>query len=371
MYKKWVSTFLIMMFTGFILIGCWDSGEIEQLNNLSLVIVDYKEEAYSFYVEVANVLGGSSAETGKEAYSILIATDESLIGTRDELNRRSDNPIYLGASRAVIFSQNMAENGIEEYVNRIRGEENYRKSVLLLTTSTDPLEFIKDKPENASSVGDSVDNTLEGMVDIGQTITMTVGDVLQILELEDVGFLLPKMDIETNEKTMSGYSVFKEAKCIGVIPAKKRKGVVYLLGKKPQFYYEIYDNQNHYIINVVLKKKSIKPTLNKDQVTFDIDMTFECQIQYMGKMIPISKEQQKQLSQKLTDMVEEDIKTAIKESQRTYRSDYLEFYKYFRVHYLSEFKQLDWETTYAQANIKIKVNADLEESPAFEFIKKE
>lgn len=371
MLKKYNRFLMLLLIIELILTGCWDSGEIEKLNNLSLVIVDYNEGEYSFYAELANVLGSSKIEIARADYTILTATESSLIDTRDDLNRRSDHPIYLGASRAVIFTGNMAEIGLEEYINRIRAESDYRKTILLLTTQTDPLKIIQQEPENARSVGDSIEGTLENLKEMGQGFSVSVGDVLQKLALENVGFLLPQVDVKGQENTITGYTIFKQAKCIGFIPASERKGIIYLLGEKPEFYYEVYDDDNHYIINVARDKKRIKSSFVNEQVSFEVEMAFKCEIQYMGKMTQLSKEQQKEVTDKLKDKIEDDITKTILESQRTYRCDYLEFYKHFKIDYLNEFKQMNWEDKYTQAKIKVKIHAELVDTAGLEYFKKE
>ncbi|MBC7959338.1 MAG: Ger(x)C family spore germination protein [Vallitaleaceae bacterium] len=356
MVNKCIRCFIKVLFMAFLLTGCWDSEDIEKKNNISLVIVDFQEEQYRFYVEIANVYSGN-AQSNKVGYSVLEAAGDSLVEARDELNRRCDFPIFLGATRAVVVTQRMAENGIEEYVNRLRADVEYRKSVSICTSPTEPLMIISDQPENDRSIGDAIQHTLDNQSKEGQTFTINVGDVLRTIALENVGFLIPQMSIDKGENTLTGYSVFKDARCIGTIPIKERKGIMYFLCSEPQFYYELYDEANHYIFEVVLKKKSIKAMFEEGQVTFKIDMSFEYKLHYMDKKTTVTEEQLKLLSQKLTEAVEEDLLATIKDSQNTYGCDYLGFYKYFRASYLSEFKKMNWEEKYKQAEMKLNVEA--------------
>lgn len=360
MRNKCFTRLTMVVVMSLFLSGCWDSGDIERQENVSLTLVDFKEEQYHFYVEVANVLGGNNQDNnGVVSYSLLTASGDSLIEARDDANRRSNHTIYLGATRAVIFTQRLAEKGIEEYINRIRGQTNYRKSVLLVTSPTDPIKLMSSKPENNLSVGDAINDALWDLGKEGQSIIVDVGEVLQILALENVGFLIPQMSLEEDEMTLTGYSVFKNSKCMGTIPAEERKGVLYLLLNKPQFYYQIYDGNDHFICTVEMKKKRIKPIFKDGEISFEIDMSFQSKIQYMGKMIKVTKEKQKQLSQQLTQMIEDDIIKVLKDSQETYRCDYLGFYRYFRAEYLSEFKEMNWEDQYAQAEMKVRIDTKI------------
>jgi len=240
-----------------------------------------------------------------------------------------------------------------------------------LTSPTEPFLLISDETENDRSVGDAIEHTLENQKNEGQTVVVTVGDVLQIIALENVGFLLPQISSEEEENTLTGYTVFKDAKRIGTIPAEERKGIAYFLCSNPAFYYETKDENNHFIFNVVMVKKNIKPLYKDNQITFEIDMSFECELLYMNKITTITKEQQKHLSEELTKMIEDDVISAIKDSQRTYRTDYLGFYKYFRAKFLKEFKEMNWEEKYTQAEIKVKVKAKIEGGQGVDFNEKE
>jgi spore germination protein KC len=351
------------------LTGCWDSVSIEKKNIVTLVVVDYEkeQEKYKFYLELANIMGKPGiGKANPPSYSLLMAQGDSLIKARDAVNRKSDNQIFLAAVRAVVFSKGMAQKGIEEYLNRMKGNVDYRKSLDMVTSSTSPINLISDIPENDASVGDAIEDTLKDQMLLGNSFHVTAGDVMQAIADRKVGFLLPEINNLEDETSLTGYSVFKDAKAIGVIPAAERNGIVFFLAPNPAFFYEVaYKGKNLKIISS-LKSKKIEPLLKKDQLTFSIDMTFDGQIEYIDKLFPITVKDKELISKKLGELIKEDLMKTLQVSQKKYRCDYLHFYKYFRAYKQSKFKTVDWEQMYADSIMKVRVKASIKGAQALD-----
>ena len=343
-----------------ILTGCWDASSIEKKDIVTMFIVDYKDGKYIYYDEIANIMGKSAAGESKSlSYSTLRSEGNTLVEARDDLNRRCDNQIFNSSTRAVVFTRRMAQNGIEEYLNRMRGSTDYRKSLDLVTTSTLPEKVIKDTPENDASVGDSIEHTLKDLVSLGTSFHVSLGDILQVIADKKAGFLLTEINVKEENNTLTGYSVFKDSKYIGVIPANERKGVVFFLASDPKFFYEVNYKGRTLQIMTYLKNKQIKPLLENGQLTFIINMTFDGQINYMDQLFSIVDEDKEEITKKLEKLVKEDIVKTLQVSQEEYRCDYLHFYKYFRAYNQSKFKTVDWEQMYADAVMDVSIKASI------------
>ncbi|MDO8685300.1 MAG: Ger(x)C family spore germination protein [Clostridiales bacterium] len=339
--------------------GCWDAINIEEHNIVTLFILDYENGNYIYYTEIANIMGSSSAGEAKTnlTFSTLRGKGKTFVEAKDDLLRRSDNQIFRRATRVVVFTKRMAENGIEEYLNRMRNNQDYRKSLYLVTTLTSPEQVIKDTPENDASVGDAIENTLKDQEKMGNSFCVSAGNILQVIADKKAGFLLPEINIEEEENTLTGYSVFKDTKYIGLIPVKERKGLVFFLTSDPQFFYEVNYKGKKLQIMTGLTNKKIKPTLEKEKLTFVINLTFEGEIHYMDQLFSIDDQEKEEITQKLEALVKEDIIKTLQVSQKEYRCDYLHFYKYFRAYNQSKFKTVNWEQMYSEAIMDVSIRA--------------
>ena len=367
MSKNKLKVLAVVIILTNLLTGCWDTSNIEDKNIVTMFIVDYEDGKYVFYDEIANINGTSgSGDSKTPVYSILRAEGKTFIEARDDLNRRCDNEIFNGATRAVVFTKIMAQKGIEEYLNRMRGNADYRKTLDLVTTSTSAEKVIKDKPENSASLGDAIENTLKEQNTLGNSFHVSAGDILQVISDKKAGFLLPEINLVDEENTLTGYSVFKDAKYIGLIPADQRKGVVYLMAPKSKFYYEVNYKGRKIQIMCRIKSKKINPQFDKKQLTFKIGMVFDAQICYMDELVQFDENDKEEMSKKLKELIKKDIADALYVSQKEYRCDYLLFYKYFRAYNQSKFKTVDWEEMYANAFMDLSVKVTISSAEALD-----
>jgi spore germination protein KC len=351
-----IPLFLAMIF----LTGCWDDSSIEDKNILSTVIVDYVDNKYLFLVEIFNIKSlKENKENSKPKISTLQGSGETLIETRYDLNRRSDHELFLGAVKIVVFTKTFAQIGIEEYINRMRTDFTYRKSVNLAITQNEPKKLLMDIPENSATIGDAIDSTLKKEAKLGNSFLTNIGDVLEIIAIKKVGFLIPEINTEEEEPTLTGYGVFKDAKYIGAISSKDSKGIVYFLNSKPSFFYTINYNDKKIIINSKLLDRKIKSNLINNEVSFDISMKFESEINYMDKHSHIKDEEIKEIEAVLENKIKDDIIKAIELSQKTYKCDYLNFYKYFRAENRFYFKSANWDEIYSNAKMNITIKAPI------------
>lgn len=344
------------------LTGCWDLVEINELILITLVGVDRIDNNVSFVLEYKpprSQTGKTENNGGGKTSQIVEGTGYSLSDARTDYLRKSNNDTFLGAIRGIVFSESFAENGIEEYMNRVRGIAEYRKTVGLYTTNTKLDKLFDAKELNTDNVGldiESLSNQLfkNGLID--KTTTLMI---LEASTVQNTGYPLTHLDIVNKKIEVSGYSVFKNNKKIGFIPIDKVKGFNYLIMKKPQGEYSL-DFMGMLIgVSTRLKKRNIKVYYSNEKITFDIKISIGCEILQRSETISIDNEKMKDLEEKIADKVKEDIVDAIETSQIKYGCDYLYLYKYFRAKYNSDFRSMNWNEEYKDAEFNIDVKAKM------------
>lgn len=348
-----------------LLTACWDSKDIEKKNILTALIIDNKNNEYSYYIEVANPSGKTTPKDEShisQDFSILMSNGSTFSKARDNYNRKSVKELFLGAGRILIFTDRMSKEGIEEYINRLRGQVDYRKSILIATTDEEPEKFLKIETENAASLGFAIESNLNTLVEDGTSFTVNIGDILQIVSVGKPGFLMPNLSMADRKVLFTGYSVFNNNKKIGQLSAQDRNGVVFLLNNKSKFYYDIFQANRKYTARVILKDKNIETNYINDQLVFNLHMKFNVIISLVDKMAPISSEDYNSISKKVEELTKKQIEQAIYISQNKYNCDYLNFYKYFRIYYPKEFEKADWNKLYSNAVINVSTNANIVES---------
>lgn len=360
-----ISKIVIMILCLLLLTGCWDSTDIEKKDIVTGLIVDIKNEKYYYYSEIFNISGQGIHENEKQkgqSFNTLIAKGKTFVEARDDVNRKTVKGAFLGAERVLMFTDRMAKVGIEEYINRLRGEADYRKSVSVAATNTDPEKFFQIDPENTASIGFAIESDLNSLVQDGTSFPVNVGDILQIMAVKKVGFLLPDVNIRENRIQITEYSVFKNEKKIGEIPALSRKGVVFLLNNNSKFYYNISYLGRNYSVLVILKDKNIKPVYINNQLVLNVNLKFNAVISIVDKMEPINQEDYILIAKQIEKITKKQIEQTIDTSQHKFKCDYLNFYKYYRINYYEEFKKTDWSEVYSKAYVKVNTHVNIVES---------
>ena len=326
---------------------------------------DYQDDQYHFFGEVANLAGQSQKSgdggQGNISFSIIQASGATYIEARDNLNRKSSKPVYLGALKVMIFTDRLASQGVEEYLNRSRTQRNTRKSLKIITTTDEPKDLLSAEPDNASSVGLAIDNMQENMMKEGSSFYVNIGDLLETLAVKKVGFLIPEMSAGDSSITLTGYTVFQNAKKVGFISPDERRGVVFFLNPRGRFEYEVVLDSNRYGLDVTLKNKKINTQYSDGKLTIQVQLSFKAALNYMAVMQPVTKADRDSLQRLLEEAVRQDIVQALETSQG-YAVDYLGIYRYFRAQHNSAFKTIDWEQVYSGAETHVTADVTIAHS---------
>jgi Ger(x)C family germination protein len=362
MLAKYKRLFIMLISVFFILTACWDSRDIQEKDIATAVITDYDNGVYSFLVEIANIRGSKKSNGGGESsnkFDVIKSQGSSFPSARYSLDRKADSPLFLGATRAIVVTDRLAEHGIEEYINRIRGTTDYRQTIDVVTTSSSPEDIFKVQPENDISAGFAIEDTLETIRNNGQGIHVNVGNVLQALTVKKVGFLLSQINAEGGEIMLTGYSIFKDTKMVGHIPAEENKGLIYLLSPHAKFIYDVEYKDNKLAIETTLKKHKVIPYYDQNNLKFKIHLEFEGQILYMSKLSPVSDELKNKYEEVLRDLIYKDVSSTLEKAQKRFECDYLEFYKHFRIYYPQAFKTIKWNEAFSQADMEIDIKVEV------------
>ncbi len=329
-------------------------------------MVDYQDGEYHFYGEVADLGGqsrrGGAGGQGNLNFSIIKASGETYTQARDDLNRKSSRPVYLGALKVLIFTDRLAFQGVEEYLNRSRTQRNTRKSLKIITSADEPEDLLNAGLDNGSSVGLAIDNIQDNLMKEGSSFFVDIGDLLEALAVKKVGFLIPAMAVVDSHITLTGYTVFENAKKVGFIPQNERRGVVFFLNPQGSFHYEVTLNSKRYELDVTLNNKKITTLYAGEELMIQIQMGFKAVLNYGATAQPLTIADREALEDLLEEAVLDDILQALDTSQKEYALDYLGIYRHFRAQHNSAFQTIDWKQAYSDAATEVTTDVTLVQS---------
>ncbi len=356
---------LVIIISLFLLTGCWD---YEDVNNKCIVIslgVDCVNDMIEFTGEIAKIKASSKKADEKaqaaEVYKML-SYGKTFEEARIHYDAENPYPVFLGATRVVVFGTDFAKKCVEPYLNRVDSLYDYRKTLLTVVSREPAKEIFDLKVEKDISVGFLIEDILNHLSKKGEALYPNVGELLSEIASGNTCYILPYIGIEQNAIEYLGLVVMKESKLIGIIDIKDTDGILYLLSKKPILSEGIPSNKNEnniYSFRTIPKKRKIEASYEDEKVVININLDLTAELSYQYYMEKISDDEIKNLEKKISEKVKNSIASAIKKAQVELKCDYFNFKKHFKVKYPKIFEKIDWEEKFTEAEVNVNVKTKM------------
>lgn len=362
MFKNRCKLVAMLLLISFMLTGCWDAADVSSLNLSTMVILDRKGDELSFIVEIAKISPASKSGEGggggkKQTY--LIGSGKNLAEARQALDMQMDKPLFLGTVRALIITERAAANDLAEYLFRLRENQEYRQKVNIAIIQDDPQVLIEAENEADQPVGFVIDDTIHTGQKNGHTCAVMTEKYVNDI-LAKTGFIIQHIGLVDKQIKLDGYSVFRDAKLVGFIPMEGSRGLSYMLSDQPIWVYRLPCDEDFITAEVKLGRRKIKSTYQNGRIGFQVQLDFKATIQYKSdvSLFPLNEQNLQRYSEDLNQVLAQEIRAAIEQSQNQFQSDYLNFEEVFRLAYPDEFERMDWLAEYPKAEIEVSTSID-------------
>lgn len=251
--------YLVYLFLLLNIAGC---GEVKLLEKVGLTtLIGYDLGNANDITTTAIVRQVSSDFESK--ITILTAESETSQGTRIELNRISSKKIMAGQMRVVLFSEELAEQGISYYIETLMKNSEISGNVLLAVVEGQTQSLLEYEYDNIVDIGDHIYKQLEQNIKGEQMISSTLHEVGYDHYSIGKEIALPIVTRNKEQIEISGIALFKEGKMVGTVSAKD------------SFYVKlIRDNYNIGKLELSIDGENLPSSLNKNS-TDKIDLVFD------------------------------------------------------------------------------------------------
>lgn len=352
----------MLLLIPFLLTGCWDAANISDLNLCTMVIMDRRGDEHSFTVEVPKISpagesGGGGGGGEKQTY--LTGSGPNFAEARDDLDMQMDKPLFLGTVRTLVITENAAANDLAEYLFRLRENQEYRQKVNIVVTKEEPKVLTEFKNETDQPAGFIIDDSVSTAEELNHTCAATTEKFINDI-LAKRGFAIQHIGLKDKQITLDGYSIFRDAKLVGFVPIEGSRGMTYLLSDHPVWVYRLPGDGGFITAEVELSRREILPSYRDGQIKFQVQLTFKATIQYKSdvSLFPLNDQNIQKYSGALNQVLAQEVRATIDDSQKLFQSDYLKFGKVFRLSYPDEFERMDWAAEYLKAIIVTSVSVE-------------
>ncbi|MFA5410063.1 MAG: Ger(x)C family spore germination protein, partial [Bacilli bacterium] len=294
---KWFKLIFLIV-TVFILTGCWNYRELEDLAIVGAIGVDKGDNGYAISVEVLNAKKVASSTTSSsgsdETPSVVYEAEGKTI--REALNRiilEAPKKLYIGHMNLLVISEAIAKDGLYSITDFFMRDVESRKifpivvvrntkaSVVLKTIK--PLETVTSSNIEASLTATSsvssivsnrlFDEVLTSLYQEGRHPTVSAIEVVNPTEEGETNDNLSSTEAKTTVKII-GSSVFKNDKLVGYLNTEESLGYTIIRNKVESLTISFSCDSNNYG-NVVVDGLStnLKVNIDKNKPVANINVT--------------------------------------------------------------------------------------------------
>lgn len=263
-----IGLMLIIICFPFLLTGCWDRTEINDLAIVTATGVDKGDKhkyQFSLQVPLPSSLGGPGSSgggggtSGEGPFLLARGTGRNLQQGIEDIQARISRKLYFSHRRVLIIGENLAKEGIMPTLNAVFTQPQSRLSTFVIISKGDAVKLLETQPrmEQYSS------EALREMANAN--INMTVLDAFQDMERPGKDLVIPlaehtdlmKEKKNGKEVEMKRFALFKGDKLSFVTNSRESLGVLWLLErmKKKSLTFSVNGNDD---ISVQINDNQVK-----------------------------------------------------------------------------------------------------------------
>ena len=332
---------ILILFCLFMVTGCFDYRELNDINIINSIGVDYVNDEYVVYFET--IKNKKSESAANISTSIVKAQDKVFAKAINKAINNAGKSVYLKHVKLLIIGEDLAEKGISDIVDYLVREISLSTSFFTIVAK-EPKKILK-----ASNNGDAISNiivdTIKSNMDADTLDNIDI--IASNLYNDKLDITLPYVKISGKNVDLENIGYFKKDKMMGQY---NNRIFNFLMLKSKNIEFENKGN----ILSIYDKKITYK--VKKEKIIINVSG--------LGKVKKINedidlkkKESYEELEEEINKAIYDEIKEFI-EVTRNDEADVLGFRNLYYKKYQKNINNINYEIN---TNIKISKNGAIYE----------
>lgn len=220
-------------------IGCWDHRELNTLAIVSSLGIDKAEEPSKIQITAQIIKPGEmkagEGGGGKKPYWNITTTGETVSDTIREFTHESNRKLYLSHNQTLIFSQDIAKEGVKKYVDFFVRESESRALAKILVSKGKANELLDLETELEKIPGRNISQLVEESVATSESSAVNMQEFLARLMSKTTAPIASVIEVSNQGKQkiarLSGTAVFKTDKLVGYLNKTETRGLLWVINK--------------------------------------------------------------------------------------------------------------------------------------------
>ncbi|MGE7114972.1 Ger(x)C family spore germination protein [Lysinibacillus sp. NPDC047702] len=329
MNKRSLSSLSLLVMSTLLLSGCWDVTEPQRMYYINAIGVDFKDNQYEVYMQILNLDAVAKSEQPNPDVTpseVGFAKGRTIEEAIYKLYRASDQQIFWGHMRYLIFSENALKNerSIPVMDTFIRFRET-RYHIWVYSTKDPIKEILLITPIlkgtlTSSKLSNPINTTEQESFILPQNLREIMIGLNEPNHEVSIPYVTIKKDWETSikseqETTFSGVGVLSKDGLKGFIKDSAARGNQWMHNKtnRGEVTFKLESDERDFLtVDIDKLNVSVKPIVkSKNQVTFDIEIKLNATLNgFKGKVVShqIREDIIKQVKKEVMETYEEGLK---------------------------------------------------------------
>ncbi|MCT4509835.1 MAG: Ger(x)C family spore germination protein [Tepidibacter sp.] len=364
--------FFMIPISMFILSGCWNYREINDVNIINGAAVDFFEEKdeYVLSVEVIKPLAGQDFKLEAD---IVSEKGKSIFDAVRNMVVHSGKKGYWPHAKVFIISKEIAKKGVIEVIDFINRDAEVRSDIwLLISEGKTAKEILESETKLHSTISAHLEDKLKNKDSVSKFEAIELHQFLKDLAAEGISCTIPiaRITVKENEKVpeIFGMGVFKKDKLVGYIDGNETMSMMLVKDqlKAGVFVVEKVDNSDTSCALEIFKTKTkINPVIKDGDITMKIDSKLDVGIgEILGEEDLISEPGRNKLKTQAEEVVKKEVLKTIKKVQKEYGSDIFGFGNTIYRKKPNEWKIIkdDWDNIFPNVRVDMNVEVNIKGS---------
>ncbi|MGE7877951.1 Ger(x)C family spore germination protein [Peribacillus muralis] len=295
---------LVSLFIGMSLLtltGCWDTKDIQDIQYISAMGIDYRNGQYDIYVQVTSFAGVAKQESMEPKPTpvwVAKGSGKTINAAMNDIYKRSNQYVYWAHVQLIIFSENLLKHGLDQVNDPILRFQQIRETTWLYGTddSLEKILFVN------SLSGSSVQTSIFNPEDIYKLRSYVAPIRVQSFYTQNyesgMTVKLPKVSLlpevwkkqggSKNTVKLTGSYLIKNNQLKAKIANKHLSGLRWLTKSTVRSPVAVKVNEDTSVeMSLIRPKFNIKPIFMNDKVAFDISIKVNGVVRDMEGNIPL------------------------------------------------------------------------------------
>ncbi|WP_202076930.1 Ger(x)C family spore germination protein [Caldalkalibacillus salinus] len=366
MRSKLFLVFLLFVFTFSSLTGCWDRRELEERISVIAISIDQAEPTeegeamvlVSLQIPIPIKISGGAeggGAGGMDAVRVISSTGFTVADAFSNLQKRLNQQLFLGHTRVISVSEDLAREGLEEILDGFRRDPALRRLLWFVIVEGKARDMLYSDAKLEQIPMVYIMSLIENGAREQRIPDITLG---QFYISESNNAMEPIANyVRAGEEDISwdGTALFNGTKMVGRLNPMESWYMMQLRGEGPGGDRVIHTgDEEHMVIRPKQLSTKKKVSFPKGEVHIHYDISIEANLIEKNFKLDMNRSEELQSLAKIVEKeFEKEAQEVIEILQQEYKTDALRIGRYIKAYHYKEWQAMNWGEEFPKSNITV------------------